>query len=85
MRSNGAEPYLIACGVHGGAGGATAEVGGENCARGATAEGRMGGRQQRTAICMATRGRAGIIKGAFGRQPAVDMRMRKERMRTVLS
>ena len=34
---------------------------------------------------MATRGRAGIIKGAFGRQPAVDMRMRKERMRTVLS
>ena len=49
VRSNGTEPYLIACGVHGGAGAATEEVGGENCARGATAEGRVGGRQQRTA------------------------------------
>ena len=48
VRSNGAEPYLIACGVHGGASAATEEVGGENCARGATAEGRVGGRQQRT-------------------------------------
>ena len=38
VRSNGAEPYLIACGVHGGASAATEEVGGENCARGATAE-----------------------------------------------
>ena len=43
MRSNGAEPYLIACGVHGGAGGATAEVGGENCARGVTGHTAEGG------------------------------------------
>ena len=46
VRSNGAEPYLIACGVHGGASGAKSEVVGENCARRATAEGRMGGRQE---------------------------------------
>ena len=34
---------------------------------------------------MATGGRAGIIKGAFERQSAVDMRMQRERMHTVLS
>ena len=43
VRSNGAEPYLIACGVHGAAGDATTEVGGENCARGGTAGGCAGG------------------------------------------
>ena len=83
MRSNGANPYLIARGVHGCAGGATGEVGGENCARGATAEGRVG--RSSAEDCMGTRGRAGIIEGAFERQSAVDMRMQRERMRTVLS
>ena len=34
---------------------------------------------------MATGGRAGIIKGAFERQSAVDMRMRKERPRVPCS
>ena len=34
---------------------------------------------------MATRGRTGIIEGAFERQSAVDMRMQRERMHTVLS
>ena len=34
---------------------------------------------------MATGGPAGIIKGAFERQSAVDMRMQRERMHTVLS
>ena len=33
-RSNGTKPYLSACGVNGGAGGAPAEVGDDNCARG---------------------------------------------------
>ena len=68
VRSNGAEPYLIACGVHGGAGGATAEVGGENCARGATAEGRVGGRQQRTAW-RHVGGRASSRARSNGNQP----------------
>jgi hypothetical protein len=68
VRSNGAEPYLIACGVHGGAGGATAEVGGENCARGATAEGRVGGRQQRTAW-RHVGGRASSRARSDGNQP----------------
>ena len=44
-RSNGTEPYLIACGMHGGAGCATADVDGINCARGGTAGGRAGGGQ----------------------------------------
>jgi hypothetical protein len=34
---------------------------------------------------MGTRGREGVIKGAFGRQSGVDMRMQGERLRTVLS
>eukprot|EP00966_Prymnesium_polylepis_P236751 5475463-Prymnesium_polylepis.1 len=38
-RSNGTKPYLSARGVYGGACGAPAEVGGENCAR----DGRAGG------------------------------------------
>jgi len=32
-RSNGTEPYLIACGMHDGAGCATAKVDGINCAQ----------------------------------------------------
>ena len=39
-RSNGTKPYLSACGVNGGAGGALAEVGDDNCTWG----GRAGGR-----------------------------------------
>ena len=35
-RSNGDQPYLIACGVSGGAGHATAQVGINNCAQGGT-------------------------------------------------
>jgi hypothetical protein len=38
-RSNGTEPYLIACGMHDGAGCATAKVDGINCAQGGTARG----------------------------------------------
>ena len=48
-RSNGTKPYLSACGVHDGAGGAPAEVGGDNCALGGTAGGRARGGQQRVA------------------------------------
>ena len=35
--------------------------------------------------CMATCERAEVIKGAFGRQSAVDMRMHRERAHTWLS
>ena len=35
--------------------------------------------------CMARRGRREAIKGAFGRRSAVDMRMRREQVRTVRS
>jgi hypothetical protein len=48
-RSNGNEPCLIARGVHGGAGGATARVSGKNCARGGIAGGRAGGGQHSVA------------------------------------
>ena len=35
--------------------------------------------------CQARRGRAGVIKGTFGRHLAVDVRMRRERARTTRS
>eukprot|EP00966_Prymnesium_polylepis_P223304 5166801-Prymnesium_polylepis.1 len=49
-RSNRTEPYLSACGMNGGAGDATAEVGGDDCARRGTAGGCAGGGRVRTAL-----------------------------------
>ena len=48
-RSNGAEPYLIACRESDGADLATTEVGCENCAREGTAGRHTAGGQQRVA------------------------------------
>ena len=45
-RSNGAKPYLSACGMHGSAGRVPTEVGRDNCARGGTAGGCAGGGQR---------------------------------------
>ena len=82
-RSNGKMPYLCVCGLHGGAGGATTEVGGENCAAGGAAGRAQGGWSAER--CKARLGRAGMIKGAFGRRWAVDVRMQREQARTVRS
>ena len=42
-RLNGTEPYVIARHEHGGAGGAPADVGGENCAQGQHGEAQQEG------------------------------------------
>ena len=75
-RSNGTEPYLITCGMHGGAGGATADVSCKNCARGGTAGGRAGGGQHSVSIALQGEAWAcgrdqGRVQTALGR----DLRM----------
>ena len=60
-RSNGNEPYLVACGVGGATGGAIAKVGGGNCARGGSAKG------AREAVSRALQGKAWACGGDQGR------------------
>ena len=84
-RSNGNKPYLIARGVNGGAGGATAKVSGVNCARGGTQPEGAWEAVSRALQGEGRRGRAGMIKGAFERHSAVDVRMQREQARTVRS
>ena len=82
-RSNGNRPYLTACRMHGGAGAASVEVEVEKLPfrrHGERARGRWSAEG-----CKTRRGWVGVIKGAFGRRSAVDVRMRWERARTVRS
>ena len=81
-RSNGTEPYLIACGMHDGAGCATAKVDGINCAQVPQPE---GAREVVSIVLQGRRGRVGVIKDALGRCWAVDVRMQQEQARTVRS
>ena len=80
-RSNGAQPYLLPYGVSSRARRATTTVDGENCAQKAWPEG------TREAVSRALQGevwaRERAIKRALERQAAVDMRMHRERARTV--
>ena len=65
-RSNGAEPYLITCGMHSGAGGATAKIDGINCARGGRAGGCVGGWSSERYEVKTKR--QVVMKSALGRQ-----------------
>ena len=71
VRSNGNKPCLSMCGVRGGAGGATTEVGGENCAPEARPEGarEVVSRvlQGQTRACEGDQGR---VRNALGRRYA---------------
>ena len=80
-RSNGTQPYLLAYGVSAGARRAKATVGGENCAQKAC--GWWAHERQSAERCKVRRGRVRAIKRALERHEAVDMRMHRERARTV--
>ena len=62
-RSKRTEPYLSACGVNGGAGDATAEVGGDDCAREAQPEGAQ------EVVSTGLQGEAWACRGDQGRVP----------------